>query len=476
MKNLSIFIICTSLFYGCSLVPKIEKNKMVEITNLTKNTVPTLKFSSNNWWENYNDTNLTALINLTLSENPDLKIAQYNIQKSTEAITLAKSQGGTSIGLAGEVERGHLPNSISESFPSIKNYVPKLLNIGQLNLQASYDINLFNKIGALKKEAIFKSEATSLSKEFTKLNLSTQITKLYEYWIYLQIENQNLTNQFSIVKELFNIQYKNYNSGNGIKQQVLNSEIQVKNLENLIIQNELNQKITLNSLKELAGNKNSDKIVNILNNVNFNQDINIIVPKVVNSDIIINRPDIQYYLMLIKAQEQELKSAKAGFYPQFTITGNYGFSAIGLNNVFHRNTLSGLIGASVYLPIFHMGAIRSTYKIAGIDLNIVIEKYNQQVINAFTDINNELYKTNSLEETLKKQDEILKNQENSFKNIEINYNIGNISKYEYLQGKLQWLNNELQNKQQQFNLTSQKINFINSVGGIYIGGETNEKK
>lgn len=470
MKNLFVSVIFSFLLLGCSLIPKIEKNEMIEIKNSNDNTATSLIFQNNKWWQNYNDVNLTSLINLTLEGNPDLKVAEYNIQKSIEAITLAGSQGGLSVDMTGGVARQRLPRIVSETFPMLRDYIPKLVNTGELNLQASYNLDLFNKIGALEEEAKYKSQAASLSKEYTQLNISTQIAKLYEYWTYLQIEKANLMTQYAIVQELLKIQTQNYNSGNGIKQDVLNSESQVKNLENLINQNKTNQETTLNSFKSLAGNKNIDKITAILKGVSNNQNVNIIVPKEVNSDIIVNRPDIQYYLMLIKAQEKQLESAKAGFYPQFSITGKYGFNAVGLDKVLHKNTLAGLIGASVYLPIFHMDAIRSTYKIAGIDLNIIIEKYNQEVINAFVNVNNELYKTNSLKEIVAKQDEIMKIQESAFNNTAMNYQIGNLSKNDYLMANLQWLNNELKNKQQHFNLASQKIDFINSVGGIYLGG------
>ena len=470
MNKFFISVIFSFLFFGCSLIPKIEKNEMIEIKNQRDTGVTTLKFNDDRWWEHYNDVNLTSLINLTLEGNSDLKIAKYNIEKSIEAITLAGAQGGLSVDLTGGVARQRLPKIISETFPMVRDYVPKLLNTGELNLQASYNLDLFNKIGALEDEAKYRAEAVALSKKYTQLNISTQIAKLYQYWTYLQIEKANLMTQYAIVQELLKIQTQNYNSGNGIKQNVLNSESQVKALENLLKQNQVNQETTINAFKALAGNKNIDKITAILKNVANNQNINIIIPNEVNSDIIINRPDVQYYLMLIKAQEKQLESAKAGFYPQFSITGKYGFNAVGLNKVLHKNTLAGLIGASVYLPIFHMDAIRSTYRVAGIDLNIIIEKYNQDVVNALVDVNNKLYKTKSLEEMIAKQDEIMKNQRSSFNNIATSYRIGNISKNDYLLANLEWLNNELDNKKQHYALASQKIDFINSVGGIYIGG------
>ena len=41
------------------------------------------------------------------------------------------------------------------------------------------------------------------------------------------------------------------------------------------------------------------------------------IPEKINSDIITERPDVKYYLMMIEAQKEHLKAAETDFYPQF---------------------------------------------------------------------------------------------------------------------------------------------------------------
>lgn len=239
----------------------------------------------------------------------------------------------------------------------------------------------------------------------------------------------------------------------------------------LIKENELNKQLTINNLNILSSNKNSNDISSLLQknsqdlNIEFKEKINI--PSSISSDVIINRPDVEYYLMLIKGQEKHLDAAKADFYPQFSITGQYGFEGINFNKILRKDSLLGFIGPSIYLPIFHSGAIKSTYKIAGTDMNIFIEEYNKAIINAYNDVDNELYKTKTLWSTSNDSDENFKTQTNLLSRDEKRLEIGTISKYDYLSKKYSWYNNKLDNEQQHFNLYTQQLQLINSLGGVY---------
>ncbi len=51
-------------------------------------------------------------------------------------------------------------------------------------------------------------------------------------------------------------------------------------------------------------------------------------------------------------------------------------------------------------------------------------------------------------------------------------NLGTISKYDYTKAKYSWLTQSLYNSQQHYNLYSQQLDLINSLGGAY-GIETN---
>ena len=100
-------------------------------------------------------------------------------------------------------------------------------------------------------------------------------------------------------------------------------------------------------------------------------------------------------------------------------------------------------------------------------MNIFIEEYNKAIINAYNDVDNELYKTKTLWSTLNDSDENFKTQTNLLSRDKKRLNIGTISKYDYLSKKYSWYDSKLDNEQQHFNLYTQQLQLINSLGGTY---------
>lgn len=469
MKKKIFFTFLTVFFTGCLAVPKTEFAKITkpnDIITEMKEKNP-LVFENEKWWTVYKDTSLNSLINLVLSENKDLKIAELNTEKSLEAVNLAEAQGGLHIDFEGnfkrerETENGTVP----------KILVKKLFNISTLGLQAGYNVDIFNKFKNLSQEQKYRAEGVKINSKWIELSISDKTAKLYVYWKYLQEEEKNLEEQKEILSEIKNLTGKSIKIGTGTEENLRNAENNIRLLNSLIDENKMNQHITLNTLNLLAGNSHMEDIKNILaENKNSMENIfkdKVKIPEKINSDIITERPDIKYYLMMIEAQKEHLKAAEADFYPQFSINGSYGFEAVNFNNLIKKGSLLGFIGPSIYLPIFHEGSIRSNYKIAGMNVNIFIEEYNKAVINAYNDIDNELYKTKTLKKSLENSEKNLLNNRKTLDENKTKLNIGTVSKYDYLLKKYNFTNSSLEDKQTHFKFYVQQINLINSIGGAY---------
>lgn len=469
MKKKLFFTFLTVFFTGCLAVPKTEFAKITkpnDIITETKEKNP-LVFENEKWWTVYKDTSLNSLINLILSENKDLKIAELNTEKSLEAVNLAEAQGGLHVDFGGnfkrerETENGTVP----------KILVKKLFNISTLGLQAGYNVDIFNKFKNLSQEQKYRAEGVKINSKWIELSISDKTAKLYVYWKYLQEEEKNLKEQKEILSEIKNLTRKSIKIGTGTEENLRNAENNIRLLNSFIDENKMNQHITLNTLNLLAGNSHMEDIKNILTeNKNSMENIfkdKVKIPQKINSDIITERPDVKYYLMMIEAQKEHLKSAEADFYPQFSINGSYGFEAVNFNNLIKKGSLLGFIGPSIYLPIFHEGSIRSNYKIAGMDVNIFIEEYNKAVINAYNNIDNELYKTKTLKNSSENSEKNLLNNKKTLAENKTKLNIGTVSKYDYLLKKYNFANSSLEDKQTHFKFYVQQINLINSIGGAY---------
>lgn len=459
MKRTVLLVVSSFFIFGCSPIPKVKKNEIIQVEQNKNIQMKNLIC--------YKNENLNRLITLILDSNKELTIARLNIEKSLKGVDLVNSQQGLSIDITGGAQRQKLAKNGLVSPPMNG----KIVEVGKLGIQAQYDIDLFNKISSLTKEAKYKSEAISLSSDWLKLNLITQGSKLYFFYNYLLDEKMILSEEKEILTNLYNLEKRRYEIGKSTEETVLQFENSLIKLDTAIKTNSLNLKNIKDSIKYLAGNKYDDEIDNLLAPHIDISEFSMNIPEQINSELIINRPDIKYYMMLIKAQEEHLKSAKAGFYPHFSITGEYGFEAKDFNKILQKSSLVGLVGGSIYLPIFHMNAIRTNYKIAGIDLNIFIEEYNKAVLEGFTNINKELLTTKTMSENLKIFNQNYENDIKIFEKNKEKLNIGSISKYDFYNQKLKYLNSKLLNRQEKFKYLSQILEFNLNIGNTeYVQG------
>jgi outer membrane protein TolC len=456
-------------------VPVIERNPVInnpgnETSQNTQKDI-NLEFNSDKWWKSLNDDNLNAIVDLVLENNKSAVISKLNIDKASEAINLAKSGQGLSVGLG-----ANYSGIMTDSQGQRQITDEKFSRLGQIGLQSSYDVDLFGKTSNLIKQQEFQLEGATLMSKYTELTLAYQTTKLYSYWLFLSKEESNLNNRRKILLEIENMEKNKIKIGKGTKDTLLVIQELVDNTDILVQKNQENQLVTKNSMSNLVGKVKSQEIDSLLEKSKgkdfYALSDNISIPQGINSDIVAQRPDVAYYLTVINGQDAKLKSLKANFYPSFSITGSAQLSQINLLGLVTGGSFLGMLKPSITLPILDSGKITSSYKIAGVDLNIFIEQYNQSIVNAYKDINEKLIKYNSESRINKESKDILGIKSEVLSRSKKRYEIGKTARRSYVEDNYTYLVSVLTSEQEKFALLNYKIDLINAFGGLYT---TNQK-
>ena len=460
---------------SCIKVPVIERNPVInnpgnETSQNTQKDI-NLEFNSDKWWKSLNDDNLNAIVDLVLENNKSAVISKLNIDKASEAINLAKSGQGLSVGLG-----ANYSGIMTDSQGQRQITDEKFSRLGQIGLQSSYDVDLFGKTSNLIKQQEFQLEGATLMSKYTELTLAYQTTKLYSYWLFLSKEESNLNNRRKILLEIENMEKNKIKIGKGTKDKLLVIQELVDNTDILVQKNQENQLVTKNSMSNLVGKVKSQEIDSLLEKSKgkdfYALSDNISIPQGINSDIVAQRPDVAYYLTVINGQDAKLKSLKANFYPSFSITGSAQLSQINLLGLVTGGSFLGMLKPSITLPILDSGKITSSYKIAGVDLNIFIEQYNQSIVNAYKDINEKLIKYNSESRINKESKDILGIKSEVLSRSKKRYEIGKTARRSYVEDNYTYLVSVLTSEQEKFALLNYKIDLINAFGGLYT---TNQK-
>jgi multidrug efflux system outer membrane protein len=94
--------------------------------------------------------------------------------------------------------------------------------------------------------------------------------------------------------------------------------------------------------------------------------------------------------MLLVSANANVGVAKAAFFPQFALTGQYGMQSTSITSFIEGPAQFWSIGGQLLQPIFEGGRIRSNYKLAWARRDEAELAYKQSVQTAVADVSNSL--------------------------------------------------------------------------------------
>ncbi|MBP9479408.1 MAG: hypothetical protein KBF12_12400 [Sebaldella sp.] len=450
-KNIIILVILMGIFtYSDNAKENIKQEKQ-EITIDYR----LFSGSKNDWWSIYNDTILNEMVDISFKANGNFKTAQKNL--STIQSSFGKNKALSDISSI-EIKRiGVISDDIELSSGEI-------MSPDQLEYKLLYSNDLLGKINVLSSNRNYKLDSLELQSKWLISNLTMTMTKLYGYYVYLNIEEKNLKERIELLTELEKLEELKISLKRGNGDGLLSvKEIKGK-VETLITQNNINKKLVEKNLTTLLGNdKNATNklLENIRKNPNVGMYDKMITPDKIQSDSITQRADISYYLIMLKEQNEKIAVFTVNGYPNFWIKGdteeikNYEeiekFDKIGNSYYFQRyNSSSDIIDKKVQIVK---------------EQKDFIDQYNSTIIGAFNDVNKALANKKKSTELLKNDNTVFDAQKGIMSSGETKLNAGTISKYEYYKIRYNYLTQDLYNLQLRNNLFIQKINLVYSLGG-----------
>lgn len=471
MKKTILITTLALSFVGCIGVEETKEEPVKTLVQINGPQVKSPVFRSVNWWQEMRDSNLRELIKEVLKNNADFKVAQLNIQKAAATLASSRHANLSSFDISGSGAKTRLLKTYADTDLPVKDVeMSKDAMLGMIGMKAEYTLDLWGKYKALTKQAEYTKLGTEMQKNWIASNVSASVAELYGKYILASQQEKIIAEKMDIASKTASFQQTLYNTGLADKANLLEAQIERNNAEKALKSIRNNKETIKNSILALNGTIRSDYITTLLRNAE-NSNVNLAdglrVPNYIDSDLIVNRPDIRYYLTLINAQREFLKSVKADFYPRFSIVGQVQYQALDVDSLVNANSTMLGIGPSLYLPLFNRSQLKSKYKIAGIDLNRFITEYNSNLIKAYLDVNNSLNALKVAKNNLNLEKKSYNNAKENLENNRLLKKIGRTSEYNYLMSKNDYLDDETNMIQADYDLYINYVNLMKSLGGYY---------
>lgn len=194
----------------------------------------------------------------------------------------------------------------------------------------------------------------------------------------------------------------------------------------------------------------------------------------VPSTMLQRRPDIRQALALIEAASLNVGVAKTAYFPDFTLTLDYGYLSSKANKLFKWKSHTWFAAVDVFTPLFTAGRISSAIEDAIAQYKQAVANYLETVLIAFKEVEDALFNIEATKKQLKHLRLDVLASKRAYDIAMKRYRMG-------LEGYLNVINTErtllvterieIQVTREQF---SHIISLINSLGG-YWENATNEK-
>ena len=344
---------------------------------------------------------LTALIEAALRNNQELnlRVQEVIIAQTEVAARQGEVRPRISAGAGAGIEK--VGRHTSQGRADEANGVPEHLANFRFGLVASWEVDIWNKLRNAVKAADLRYLASIEAKNFLITQIVAEIGRSYYELIAID-------NQLEILKRNIEIQANALEIVRLQKQAARVTELAVKRFEAEVLKNR-------SRLFDLAQDR-----VEVENRINFlvgcypqsvprnSQELKAAVPHVIQAglpfQLLQNRPDVRQAELELAAAKLNVKAARSAFYPSLSIEAGLGYQSF---NVAHlvatpASLFYGVAG-SLTAPLLNRKAIEAQYRSANAKQIQAIFSYERTILQAFTDVVNQLARIENLQQSYELQ-------------------------------------------------------------------------
>lgn len=466
----SMLTIIILFFVACkSLKDPIEPNFQSFPSTFSSKSLDSTNSSNIQPKELFNDPLLVALIDTALSKNltmirSNLTLMQLEadvLEARTNLLPTVGAYGGYSnrkFGLHTMDGAGNITTPIGDG-----ELIPINLSDFNFGIQTSWELDIWGKLKQQKKASFARLLAEKESQNMLKTCIIEQVAINYFNLISFDETKRIINQNIELNSNLIEVLKAQKEAGRASELSIQQFEALVLNYSNSLLQIEQEIVFAENEIRKLIGSFDAQ-----INRSNFknNPILSIEVKEGIPSQILANRPDIRQAEQQIIASKADLLAARKMFYPSLSINGNIGYQAYKTRFLFAspESIAYGLFG-NLTAPLINMGALKANFKRASATQLDAYYNYQENILSAFTEINNGLYaikNTKNMIENKSKENDLL-NQSRLTASELFSSNKANYLDVLFAQQNV--LSSEIELMELQRNMFSWKIYLYKSLGG-----------
>ncbi|RGE39330.1 hypothetical protein DZC30_22025 [Comamonas testosteroni] len=355
------------------------------------------------WWQAFGDAQLSRWVELALQRNNDVLTAAARVDEARANLGVVGSAAMPQVSLAA-------PGSANRSLSARTGQMVHVRS-AQPVLQASWELDLWDRIGQLSKAADLRVQASQADRDAVQLTVAATTAQAYiglrSLQAQLNVAQYTLQSRENAVR-LANDQVRvGYISQLQQSQALAELESVKQSLEQLTLALE-RQRIALMQLVGGTGDAQAQALMQTTLNPTSSalpQQLGtrmldaMALPAVpapgLPSSLLERRPDIARAQLQLAASDSNLAAQRAAFLPQVSLSANFG--SLFINALDYNPARVWSLGGSILAPLFSGGRLQGQFDAASAQRDQAAYAYRGVVIKAFADVETALVSSQHLQ-------------------------------------------------------------------------------
>jgi multidrug efflux system outer membrane protein len=400
-KTFIAFAITSLIFSSCKTTEEMTSKEIKNPPKTYKENYDSTNSATLKWRDYFTDKNLLQLIDTGLKNNLDVLMTLQKIEIARNDLRLSKASMLPTVSSNfsylqrkfGYYTMDDAGNRVTEIRPG--ELIPNQLPDYFVGLQTNWEVDVWGKLRNKKKAAFSKYLSSLEGTNLIYTNLVSEISNSYYELLALDVELDIIKETIKLLQDALEIVKVQKIAGVTNELAIKQFEAQVLNSQSFEF--EIKQKVTENENKiNFLLGRFPQPIIR--DKSAFSEQLPIQIKAGIPSQLLQNRPDIKKAEYDLMAAKQNVKSAKAAFYPSFNITGTLGFQAFNTAFLFTspKSLAYNLLG-SLVTPLINRSAIKAQFKNAKVNQLEALYNYQKTILNGYVEVSNELSNIKNLE-------------------------------------------------------------------------------
>jgi NodT family efflux transporter outer membrane factor (OMF) lipoprotein len=383
---------------GCASPSGIDASaKLAAPPTLGADATATVAPVAADWWRGFEDPVLDDLIARATSGNPSLRIAAARAARA--AANSAAADANRAPQLTGQID------ATRQRFTENGLYPPPLagatLNSATVQLNGSWELDLFGRNRALLEAAIGAERAAVADADAARILLAVNVARTYVQLARLVEQRDVLQRALAQREETYSLTNQRVSAGLDTAVELRQSEGLRPETRQQIEATDEQIALTRHALAALLAEppQRFETLAPKLSSLRP-----VAIPAVVPADLVGRRADVVAARWRVEAAAGDVAAQRAQFYPNVNLIAFVGLSSLGLERLIGTGSEQYGIGPAISLPIFDAGRLRAGLRGRTADLDAAVESYNGTLVEAIHDVGDQISSTQSVVRQQREQD------------------------------------------------------------------------